>query len=85
MTELDLYKYINGNSIEWHRQDNDGTPDILIFPYIFQLEEFCELIKYYDNDNGGLLVYIKNGYAAIWMNDICEYFGIDPANVFIDQ
>lgn len=30
MTELELYKYINDNDIEWNRQDNDGTPDVLI-------------------------------------------------------
>ena len=35
MTELELYKYINDNSIEWHRQDNDGTPDIIMFPLTF--------------------------------------------------
>jgi len=31
MTELQLYKYINDNNIEWHRRNNDGTPIDNIF------------------------------------------------------
>lgn len=81
MTELKLYKFINENNIEWHRQDNDGTPDILIFPHIFELEEFTDLIVDYNTD-GGLIARLKNGYACIWMNDLCDYFGIDVDNVF---
>lgn len=85
MTELDLYKFINENDIEWHRQDNDGMPDILILPYIFQLEDFCKLIEYYDTDDGGLIVRLRNGYAGIWMKEICEYYGIDINNVFKEE
>ena len=85
MTELELYKFINDNSIEWHRQDNEGTPDILIFPYVFQLEDFCKLIKDYDTDDGGLIIRLRslNGYVAIWMGELCEYYGINMDNVFI--
>lgn len=45
MTELELYKYINDNNIEWHRQDNDGTPDIIMFPLTFQIDEFVVLLR----------------------------------------
>lgn len=83
MTELELYKFINDNSIEWHRQNNDGTPDILIFPYTFQLEDFCKLVKDYNADDGGLVIRLLNGYVAIWMNDLCDYFGIDIDKVFV--
>jgi len=30
MTELELYKFISENNIEWHKQDNDETEAILI-------------------------------------------------------
>lgn len=82
MTELELYKYINENDIEWTRQDNQGNTDVMIFPYLFQLEDFCEIIKNYDIDEG-LEMRLKNGYVAIWMSDLCEYFGIDVDKVFI--
>jgi hypothetical protein len=83
MTELELYKFINDHDIEWHREDNDGTPDIIIFPFVYHLEHFCEIVKDYDTDDGGLIIRLKNGYVAIWMNDLCEYFGIDINKVFI--
>jgi len=82
MTELELYKFINDNNIEWHRQDNDGTPDVIIFPYTFHLEEFFKVIKDYNIDDGGLEIRLLNGYVTIWMNDLCEYFGVDIDKVF---
>jgi len=82
MTELELYRFINEHDIEWHKQDNEGTPDILIFPYIFQLEDFCKLVKGYNTDDGGLIIRLLDGYTAIWMKDLCEYFGIEIDNVF---
>lgn len=85
MTDLDLYKFINNNSIEWHRQDNDGIPDVLIFPYTFQLEEFSKLTKGFYNDDRGLTIHLKDGYAAIWMAEICDYFGIDIDKVFVNK
>jgi hypothetical protein len=82
MTELDLYKFINDNNIEWHRQDNDGTPDIIIFPFIFQLDEFYKLLKGYKTDEGGLEIRLFYGYVSVWMNEICEYYDIDIKKVF---
>jgi hypothetical protein len=82
MTELELYKYINDNGIEWHRQDNDGTPDIIIFPYIFQLEEFCKLVMGYESEEG-VILRLFGGYVAIWMQDLCDYYGIDIDKVFM--
>ena len=84
MTELELYKYINENNVEWHRHDNNGTPDVIILPYTFQLEDFNELIKDYDTDDG-LEVRLKNGYAGIWMQDLCDYYGIDIDKVFCGE
>ncbi len=50
MTELELYKFINDNSIEWSKEINDHTEDILIFPYTFQMDRFVELVKDCDFD-----------------------------------
>jgi len=83
MTELELYKYINDNNIEWHRRDNDGTPDIVIFPYTFQVEEFANLIK--SSIDEGIECRLMNGYFAFWMKDICEYYGIDMDKVFCGE
>ena len=54
MTALDLYKYINDNNIEWHYQDNDGTEDVMIFPYSFQIGDFAKLLCQSSFDDGGI-------------------------------
>ena len=81
MTELDLYKFIANNGIEWHRRDNNGKPDIIIFPLICQIEEFANLVKGYTGD-GGIECRLMDGYFAFWMQDICDYYGIEINNVF---
>jgi hypothetical protein len=81
MTELDLYRYINDYNIEWHRQDNDGTPDIIIFPYIFQMEDFAKIVKDYSGD-GGLECRLMGNYFSFWVQDLCDYYGIDTNKVF---
>ena len=80
MTELELYKFINDNIIEWHIRDNDGTPDIIIFVYTFQIDEFYKLIK--SSIDEGIECRLMDGYFAFWMNDICDYYGIDMYKVF---
>ena len=84
MTELELYKYINDNNIEWHRQDNDGTPDIIMFPLTFQIDEFVKLVKEYTGDSG-IECRLMDGYFAFWMQDICDYYDIDIAKVFCGE
>lgn len=86
MTELELYKYINDNNIEWHRwhrhlDNRHSVADIIIFPYIFQIDEFAKLIKDYTSDEG-MECYLKDGYFAFWMRDLCDYYDIDIDKVF---
>lgn len=84
MTELELYKYIKDNNVEWHRHDNEGTPDVVILPFIFQLEDFSNLISNYNTDEG-LTMRLQNGYVGIWMKDLCDYFDIDMDKVFTGE
>lgn len=84
MTELELYKYVNGNNIEWHwAENNEGVNDVFILPLICQLEEFSKLIKSSLQDEH-ITCYMRNGYLAIWMKDICERYDIDIINVFCE-
>ena len=83
MTELQLYKFIKKNNIEWHKEKNQGNDDVLIFVMSFQIESFFELLKDFDFDEG-INCRLKSNYLCVWMVDICEYFGIDFRNVFID-
>ena len=82
MTELDLHKYIQENNIEWHRQDNDGIDDILIFPSFNQIEALHKILSPCLFDDEGIECRMKDGYFAIWMQDICNYYGVEMNNVF---
>ncbi len=83
MTELELYKFITDANVEWHRENNEGKDDIIIMPYVFNLKDFCELVKNYDDDGEGLQMRLMSGsYVAIWMKELCDYFGVEMNNVF---
>jgi hypothetical protein len=39
------------------------------------------LVKSFTTDNE-LNCVLKDGYVCIWMQDICDYYGIEITNVF---
>lgn len=82
MTELELYKYITENNIEWHWGENNEQPDVIILPYTFQIEDLNNLLDPTIFDDEGVPCVMKNGYLAIWMRDICEYYDIELERVF---
>lgn len=83
MTELELYKFINDNNIDWHKQDNDGTEDVIVFPSFRQIDTFKKILPPCLFDEGGIECRMRDGYFAIWMKDICEYCGVELEKVFI--
>jgi hypothetical protein len=85
MTELDLYKFIINNDIEWHRDDNEGTIDVVIFVPTYQIEDFnkLEMVKGYVDD-GGIECRMMEGYFCFWMKDICDHYGIDINKIFYE-
>ena len=82
MKAIELYKFIHDNNVEFHWRDNEGTKDVIIFPYTFWMDEFSKLIKGCDFDGQGIECRLMDGYFAIWMKDICEYFGIELEEIF---
>jgi len=83
MTELKLHKFITDNNVEWHRKDNNGTLDVMIFPKPYDFEAFCELVKDYTKGDKGIEVTVKSNYFAKWMKDLCEHFDIDMDEIFV--
>jgi hypothetical protein len=85
MTELDLFKWVK----EWepeHRWDvNSETrqDDVILWISIYAIESFYKLIDpSIFNDGGGLDARLVDKHIAIWMAEICDYFGIEKENVF---
>jgi len=85
MKATELLNFINNNGIEWHYVDNEGEEDVLIFPYIHDIQEFSKMIKSYDFCDGGVQCILKGSYFAIWMKDICDYYGIELSEVFENE
>lgn len=81
MTELQLYKWIMDNNIEWHWEKFDNRETVLIFPYTFHFRSFADLIKDACSEEG-IQCHIKDGYFAVDLQDVCDYFGIDMEEVF---
>ena len=83
MTAIELYKFIEENNIEFHYEDNDGKEDVIIFPYIFHIDKFYQILNAGSIlDDDGIECILKDGYFAIWMNDICAYNGVELSEVF---
>lgn len=84
MTANELRKYIQENTFEWGWYKNPDTKDehVLLLLYIFQLERFTKLLSPSLFDDGGIDIKLLDGYVAIWMNDICSYYGIELEDIF---
>ena len=82
MTELQLYKFIEENSIEWNWNINgSGNTDVLICIDFNDLDEFTTLIADALVEEP-IKVHLRITYVFVWMQDLCDYFGIEIENVF---
>ena len=86
MTELQLYKFINENDIECNIFKDDRTGKIskvISFIPHFMIEDFIELFK---NSlmllNNPLECHLKEDCLCVEMTQVCEYFQIEPENIF---
>jgi len=79
MKATDLLRFVLEETIEynWH---ND---DVIMFLPIYQIEDFqkvlnCESVY----DDSGIECYMKNGYLAIEMKYVVDYFGFNLEDIF---
>jgi hypothetical protein len=85
MTELELYRFVKNNNIEWHyTEDCYENLDVIIFLYYFQLEDFTTMIKSYLTDSEAI-GHLRDGYIGIEMSGICYHYGIELERVFIED
>lgn len=82
MTELDLYKFIENNSIEYHHYKNEGKEDVIIFINYDKIQDFSNLLGNEIFDEEGIDCTMKDGYFCFWMNEICDYHDVEIGNVF---
>lgn len=78
MTELELYKFVEENGIEFHWNGDD----VYMFVDCRDTKDFTELLGSGILDESGIECRMKEGYFCFEMKDICDYFGIELENVF---
>lgn len=88
MTELQLYKFINENDIECNIFKDDRTGEITkvyAFIPIWELQDFVDLFEdslmLVDVDNK-LECILRKDFLCIEMTQVCEYFQIEPEEIF---
>lgn len=85
MTELQFYKFIVGNDIEWHWINHeDNSVDVIFFPNGKECHELMELCGPSFFDEGGYEITMKHGYFGIYAKDMLEYFGLELDEIFKD-
>ncbi len=84
MTELELYQIIVHEKIEWHWANNEGIMDVLLMPKFSALDALNKLlVKRKYKFGNGVVCKMKEGEIWLWMQPICDYYGIKIDNVFI--
>lgn len=76
MTELELYKFVQGKELEWH---GDA---LMLWLEGSEVQEFSELERDCIVEDGGYEVtLVHGGVICLELNDVCELHGIDPENI----
>ncbi|MNH44208.1 hypothetical protein D3C79_1063010 [compost metagenome] len=76
MSELDLYKFSQDKEMDWR-----GDKLIMWFDH-YDLKDFAELIGDDALSDGGLeIILLQGGMIAVELNDVCEWFDIEPERI----
>ena len=78
MTELEFYKFIEENNIEYHWTNNE----VFFFVDYHLVNDLHKILTPGIFDEEGLSCTMKDGYFAFDGIDICDYYGIKSENIF---
>lgn len=81
MTELELYHFVTEFDLDWNVISKENEYEVILFVPFVILDTFSELVGYSFFDEPHKC-YLKYDCIALEMMDICDYFGIDPKNIF---
>lgn len=80
MKELDLFRFVNGNSIEYHWHFDN----VIMFVPTRNIDEWIDLLGC-NNLDGGMECTMKYKYFCFWMKDICDSYDIDMSRIFTNK
>lgn len=76
MTELQLYKFIHNNSLEI---DWRGKELVVWIPF-YHLDEFTKMFNCSAEEQ--IMVNLQDGNIAMDIVDLCDWYGIEPQNIY---
>ena len=84
MKAIEFYKFIHDNKIEWHWLENleSREQDVIIFPSYSEIQDLGKILSPYHFDDEGIKCIMKQGYFAIWANDILYQDDIELTEIF---
>ena len=83
MYELDLYKFVTENSLEYHwGQIKKDKGNVYLLVTCADIGKFIKLIENIIQEKGVKCTIFKQGTFSFEMNGICEYYGIETERVF---
>lgn len=81
MTELQLYKFVNNNKLEYHWANKTKKEVYLFVPFCL-LSGFTSLFGNDYFDDGDFACVMKKDYVCFDMAEICQYYDIDIDEIF---
>ncbi len=82
MTELDFYKFITKNKLEYHWEINAGYEDVILFLNYSQLKDIDKLLSRDLFDEGGIICHWTNGCIGFWASVIADHYDLDLTKIF---
>jgi hypothetical protein len=83
MTELDFYKWVTDNELEYRWSTHEGSEDVIMWISFWRIKSFMEFLSAPGLfDEGGIEVRLQHDSIAIWARDILGYFGIELEKIF---
>ena len=87
MKAIELFKFVHDNALEYHwhfniERETGYKNNVILFVDSPVIGEFMKLLKCGKMNDDGFPCIMKDGYICVWMEQICEYFGIDTDEVF---
>jgi len=81
MKEIEFYKFIANNGIEYHWHEDE----VYFFINTLDAHDFYKILPPSILDEGGLKCALIDGYFTFEGVHICDYCGIDPKVIFDDD
>ncbi len=77
MTDLELYKFVTKNKLEWHYADGEV---ILFLPFYLLAEFATATLSFWEDDPRRVVM--RPDSIALDMGEVCDHYGLNMEEIF---